>query len=113
MIKEETINQILDLSGGDTAILVELFTSFNDDSVILQNEISTAFNEKDYKALKSAIHTLKGLCGTIGATSVFEKSYEIDLTLKQTGEFTNQEKINELLQENENLRAFIDNKYLK
>jgi HPt (histidine-containing phosphotransfer) domain-containing protein len=113
MIKEDTINQILELSGGDSSILVELFTSFNDDSVELQNEILTAFDAKDYKALKSSIHTLKGLCGTIGATSVFEKSYEIDLELKKNGEFTNEQKINELLQENENLRAFIDNKYLK
>ena len=56
----------------------ELFVSFIEDCEDLLNEISGAIVGKNYKALSEAIHTLKGLSGTIGATRLFEISSHID-----------------------------------
>ena len=113
MIKEATIQQILELSGGDSSILVELFESFNNDAAELQEEIVAAFDKHDYKALKSSIHTLKGLSGTIGATSLFELCYNIDLELKNSGAFTDENALQQLVEENEKLKIYIIDKYLK
>lgn len=113
MIKEDTVKQILDLSGGDTEILIELFSSFIEDAKELGEEISKAFEANDASSLKTHIHTLKGLCGTIGATTVFEKSYAIDLILKEKGSFSDSEQMMDLLQENEDLILFVNEKYLK
>lgn len=52
--------------------LAELFQSFIDDSEELLLELDKCTIEKQFEAYYTAIHTLKGLCGTIGCTRMFE-----------------------------------------
>lgn len=52
--------------------LAELFQSFIDDSKELMLELDNCNTEKKFEAYYTAIHTLKGLCGTIGCTRMFE-----------------------------------------
>lgn len=71
-LSKETIGSILELTGGDDSILIELFESFLVDAKELSTGISNATVSKDWEKLKFDVHTLKGLCGTIGANPLFE-----------------------------------------
>jgi HPt (histidine-containing phosphotransfer) domain-containing protein len=71
-LNKETIDGILELTGGDNSILVELFKSFLEDTKELSEGMKTAANTSDWDKLKFDVHTLKGLCGTIGANPLFE-----------------------------------------
>tara|TARA_B110000211_G_C14010725_1_gene523003 strand:+ start:409 stop:801 length:393 start_codon:yes stop_codon:yes gene_type:complete len=71
-LNKETIDGILELTGGDESILIELFESFLDDAKELSGGIKTSADTSDWDKLKFDVHTLKGLCGTIGANPLFE-----------------------------------------
>lgn len=71
-LNKETIDGILELAGGEDFILVELFQSFLEDTQELSEAIRKSTDAKDWEKLKFDVHTLKGLCGTIGATPLFE-----------------------------------------
>ncbi len=82
VINEETISSINEQSGGDKDFLKMLFDSFFEDANELTEEIDTALKENDHKKLKEAVHSLKGLAGTIGASRLHEICKEIDKNLK-------------------------------
>ena len=71
-LSKETIDELLKLTGGDESILIELFESFIADGKQLSGGIKTAADSSNWEKLKFDVHTLKGLCGTIGASSLFE-----------------------------------------
>lgn len=71
-LNKETIDGILELAGGEDFILVELFQSFLEDAKELSEGIKSAADNSDWEKLQFDVHTLKGLCGTIGATPLFE-----------------------------------------
>lgn len=71
-LNKETIDGILELAGGEDFILVELFQSFLEDAQELSESIKSAADSSDWEKLKFDVHTLKGLCGTIGANPLFE-----------------------------------------
>jgi len=65
----------------------ELFTSFIEDCNELIAQISDSIVSKDYKKLSEAIHTIKGLSGTIGASRMYEITSFIDKSNK-SNDFT-------------------------
>ena len=71
-LNKETIDELLNLTGGDESVLIELFESFIADGKQLSGGIKTAADSSNLEKLKFDVHTLKGLCGTIGANSLFE-----------------------------------------
>lgn len=71
-LSKETIDDILKLTGGDQSVLIELLESFIADGNKLSGGIKIAAYSSNWSKLKFDVHTLKGLCGTIGANSLFE-----------------------------------------
>lgn len=82
-LKRETISEILDLAGGDDVILIELLSSFLDDAKQLSKGIEEAVKRSDWQKLKFEVHTLKGLCGTIGAKPLFETCKVLNNEIKK------------------------------
>jgi HPt (histidine-containing phosphotransfer) domain-containing protein len=82
LINKKTIDSILELTGGEDVILVELFQSFLKDAKELSEGIKFAADCSDWEKLRFDVHTLKGLCGTIGAMSLLEVCSVLDDNLK-------------------------------
>lgn len=82
LLNKETIDSILELTGGEDVILVELFQSFLKDAKELSEGIKFAADCSDWGKLQFDVHTLKGLCGTIGALSLLEVCSVLDDNLK-------------------------------
>jgi len=76
-LNKETIDGILELAGGDDSILVELFESFLQDAKELSEGISLSVSKSNWDKLKFDVHSLKGLCGTIGANPLYEVCKEL------------------------------------
>lgn len=106
VINEETISAINEQSGGDKAFLKMLFDSFFEDANELTEEIDTALKENDHKKLQEAVHSLKGLAGTIGASRLHEVCKEVDKNLKSDENKAAKEMLPLL---KENYQAFKDN----
>ena len=71
IINEEVYNDIRKVSA-ESNLINEIYGSFFVDAENLIKECAHAFETNDYKQLQRAVHTLKGLCGTVGATQMFE-----------------------------------------
>jgi CheY-like chemotaxis protein/HPt (histidine-containing phosphotransfer) domain-containing protein len=74
---EELLNsslhqKLLQMAGGNTAHINMLFDSFVADMQELGEQMHKALHERDTAQLRSALHTAKGLSGTIGATALHE-----------------------------------------
>lgn len=82
MINEQTIETIKKQAKGDMSFIHMLFESYITDAGELIEQIQNALNNKNFQELKVAVHTLKGLSGTIGASQVHEIAKEIDKNLK-------------------------------
>lgn len=82
LLNKKTIDSILELTGGEDVILVELFQSFLKDAKELSEGIKFAADCSDWEKLRFDVHTLKGLCGTIGAMSLLEVCSVLDDNLK-------------------------------
>ena len=82
LINEDTLKTINEQSGGDADFLIMLFESFISDSDELISDIETANSTNNYKLMKEAIHSLKGLAGTIGASRLHEITKLMDKNLK-------------------------------
>ncbi len=67
-----TLAMLKKSTASNPALLADLFRSFIDDSEELLSELDKSTEERDFDAFYTAIHTLKGLCGTIGCTRMFE-----------------------------------------
>ena len=70
-LNEKTYNDIKMISGGGN-LINEIYDSFFVDAEDLVKSCTLAFENNDYKQLQRSIHTLKGLCGTVGANQMFE-----------------------------------------
>ncbi len=88
-VMNKTVMQDLKIvSGGNTEGILKMLTSFVVDAKSLNDECLSSFDANDYNGLNRAIHTLKGLSGTIGATQVYELSKIINHKVK-TSRFDN------------------------
>jgi PAS domain S-box-containing protein len=79
----QVIERIKALAKNNRAMIDHLFASFSADVAQLLASIGAAMDAQDPKAVAAALHTLKGLAGTIGATSLYEASKALELATKQ------------------------------
>jgi len=88
-VMNQTVMQDLKhVSGGNTEGILEILGSFVVDAKSLSDDCLSSFDTDDYNGLHKAIHTLKGLSGTIGATQIYELSKIINHKVK-TSQFKN------------------------
>ena len=111
LLKKETIDGILELAGGEDFILVEIFKSFLKDANELSESIKYSADSSDWEKLKFDVHTLKGLCGTIGATSLFEVCNELNNNLKIGNTKFAEELANQVVLIYEELVTYINKNY--
>lgn len=110
-LNKETIDAIIDLAGGETSILIELFDSFLQDGEELTSNIKIALESSDAEKLQYEVHTLKGLCGTIGAITLFEVCKELDAELKMGEQARINELVEELMERYQDLVVYINKNY--
>lgn len=79
------MDHILDITGGDTEFLKELVELFNADCPQKLNVISRAIEDKDFKTLDEAAHSLKGASGNLG----LPRLHELSLKLEKMGKSEN------------------------
>lgn len=82
LINEQTIETIKKQAKGDMGFIQMLFESYLTDANELIEQIQNTLNNNNFQELKVAVHTFKGLSGTIGASQVHEIAKEIDKNLK-------------------------------
>jgi len=110
-LSKDTINEILELSGGDDSLLIELFELFLFDTKILVEGIALAFKKSDWDKLEYDLHTLKGLCGTIGANPLFEVCKILNERVKNSEYDNLKSLIDELFISREELVDYIIDNY--
>jgi len=72
IINQGTFNMLKKNTASNPEILTELFQSFIEDAGALIADIKTASQNNDNDCIYANVHTLKGLCGTIGCSRLFE-----------------------------------------
>ena len=111
LLKKETIGSIRLLAGGNEHVIEELFQSFLKESKELLLDIRQAVDTEDWQKLQFDVHALKGLCGTIGASALFEVCKILNDDLKQSNLSSADELTNEALGIYEDLVVFIAKNY--
>jgi HPt (histidine-containing phosphotransfer) domain-containing protein len=106
-----TIDTILELADGDDSVLSELFSSFLKDAKELSEEINSAVYNLDWEKLQFKVHTLKGLSGTIGASSLFKICKTLNNDLKNGNKVTAIDLANSLVIEYKELADYIRTNY--
>lgn len=81
IINIDTIQNLLELVGNRTS-LMPLFESFQTDSEQLITEIQKNWQKGEYEVFRKNVHTLKGLCGTVGASQMYENCKNIEIWYK-------------------------------
>ncbi len=71
LINPSSLDKLKKSTASNPQYLIEIFKSFVEDSDELINEMKHALNNKDYDQYYNAVHSLKGLAGTIGFTRMF------------------------------------------
>lgn len=71
-INVTTLSMLRRNTASNPVILNELYGNFIEDAEELIKEIETGIKENQVDSYFTAVHTLKGLCGTIGCTQMFE-----------------------------------------
>jgi len=71
-------NAALAAAEGDEELLQRMARLFEDQSPVLLEQVRRALHEDDGKALCRAAHTLKGSLGSVGATSAWEATQELE-----------------------------------
>ena len=110
-LNKDTIDKILELTGGDDSILVELFESFLADAKELSERIKKSAASSDWEQLMFDVHTLKGLCGTIGAIPLYEVCKVLNDDLKSGNMSTSIDLANETILKYEDLVEHITSNY--
>ncbi len=87
-INPTTFSMLKKSTASNPVFLAELFHSFIDDSQELLSELESCVQDKNFDQYYTAVHTLKGLCGTIGCTRMFEVLKQMD-SLNKEKEFQN------------------------
>lgn len=82
IIDEDTLKSISGQTMGNQPLINQLYESFIADSDELIKSLTNASIDNDITAFKSGTHAIKGLAGTVGATSLFQKATVMDKLLK-------------------------------
>ena len=110
-LNKDKIDEILYLADGEYLILLELFQSFLKDAKELSEGIKHAAIDSDWEKLKFDVHSLKGLCGTIGATQLFDVCEVLNDDLKNNNKTTAITLADKAFLEYEELVKFITSTY--
>ncbi len=78
----KVLDELKALSGGNIDFIRELWDNFCNDCKDLHNQIEWLRTKEEWQELIKPLHTMKGLCGTIGASQMFELCKTINLKLK-------------------------------
>lgn len=70
-INPDTLQKLRNSTAKNPEFLKEIFQSFIDDTGVLLQEIKKSTEENDFDTYYTAVHTLKGLSGTIGCSRIF------------------------------------------
>jgi HPt (histidine-containing phosphotransfer) domain-containing protein len=87
LINAPTLSMLKKNTADNPEFLKELFQSFIDDSQELIDELQRTAENEDIDDFYIAVHTLKGLSGTIGCSRMFELLKLMD-TLNKEKNFT-------------------------
>lgn len=101
------IDHAREITDGDTEFLKELVELFNADCPQKLNAISRAIEDKDFKTLDEAAHSLKGASGNLGLTRLYELSLKLEKMGKSENTDGAYETFKELEEENERFEEFI------
>jgi signal transduction histidine kinase/DNA-binding response OmpR family regulator len=86
-IKIEGINisQALSRMAGNEKLLLNQLKRFVESQNLFERKIQEYIKNNDLESAIREVHTLKGLCGNIGANLLFEKAKSLEVYLKEKG----------------------------
>ena len=87
LVSEEVVNSLIEMAGDDS-LVKELFGSYLNDLEDLVAKCNDHFSTSNYEGLKSDIHALKGVSGTIGCERMHQVCTSINNDVK-SGVFDN------------------------
>jgi HPt (histidine-containing phosphotransfer) domain-containing protein len=82
VLDKNTVDVILEQAAGNHEIINEIFQSFVEDTDELTEDVKNHLENKAYGELRVSVHTIKGLCGTIGASQMHALTKDIDALIK-------------------------------
>jgi HPt (histidine-containing phosphotransfer) domain-containing protein len=71
LINPANLEKLQKSTASNPEYLLDIFRSFIDDTSELMEEIQTSLAERNFSGYYSAVHSLKGLAGTIGFSRMF------------------------------------------
>jgi HPt (histidine-containing phosphotransfer) domain-containing protein len=111
ILNPSAIQVLQDTSSPDSAMMQMLFTSFLEDMEDLMLQLKKGISEDKLHDVMIAVHTIKGLSGTIGASKVFQLAKVIDQSLKEQNWNKTLSLMPELQEKYNELRSHIEEKY--
>jgi two-component system sensor histidine kinase/response regulator len=88
----------LQVAAGKASLYIKMLKTFSTDQINAVNDIKVALDLKDYLTAQRVAHTLKGTCGSIGATEIQEIAAEVENQCKDKVEADEIKKNLELIQ---------------
>jgi PAS domain S-box-containing protein len=79
----ETLETLREQTHNDEKIIIDLYSTFIQESDVLLSKINQSIMENENAILKDSTHALKGLSATIGALKVYHIASEMDKLHKQ------------------------------
>ncbi|MFW5891970.1 MAG: Hpt domain-containing protein [Bacteroidota bacterium] len=112
-INPDTLQKLRNSTAKKPDFLKEIFQSYITDTETLLKEIQVSIDDNDFDAYYTAVHTLKGLSGTIGCSRIFNllkimDKLNKDQNFSQSKQWT--EDLNQMFQE---LKTIIINEILR
>ena len=96
VFNEKTMAMLRKSTASNPLYLNELFENFIEDANELIVEMDKASTEDEFEIYYNSVHTLKGLCGTIGCSRMFEMLKVMDSLNKEKNFDQSKEHLSEL-----------------
>jgi PAS domain S-box-containing protein len=99
-----------DIGGDDPEFLIELISSYLDNTRSLLQELYTSFAQKDFEVLLRTVHTLKSSSSVIGAEDLSTLCRELETNLRNNKLEDLEIKINKITDEYAQVRSELEHK---
>ena len=106
-IKSFDWDLLLQQTGRKEAIAKEILALFMQDLPNLQEQINSAFQNKQFKNLAEILHKLNGACSYCGMPKLKKLAQELELAIKENNSFSYEKYIHDIDQECNNLKIMI------
>jgi len=83
VINQKNLEKLRNNTVNNPQLLKEIFQSFLEESSSLINDIKSAIEKQNHDLYYTAVHSLKGLSGTIGCSRMFELLKMMDALNKE------------------------------